>query len=137
MKNSIVLDCSAALAWLLPDEVTKESLGLLQYIRENGAVVPSLWSLEVANSLLMSLKKKRIDDDYRHKAVKFIDDLPIRIDEYTTEYALTKTLELAEKYKLTVYDATYLELALRLKYPLATKDQELIKAAHKCKIKII
>lgn len=134
MKKPIVLDCSSTMSWLMPDEITKNSETLLDYVVDNGAVVPSIWHIELGHSLLKAEKYKRINKSLRLELIETINDLPIDIDIYTIQYALNQTIELAEKYNLSLYDATYLELALRLKYPLASLDNDLIKAAKKLKL---
>ena len=124
----IVIDCSATLAWLMPDEVTPQSMQLLEAVAKEGGNAPNLWGLEIANSLLMAERRKRISRPVRLSLLEALKDLPIHIDPYTSEYAFNQTSLLAEKYGLSAYDAAYLELASRLKYPLATYDSDLKKA---------
>ena len=102
---------------------------LLDAIADNGALVPALWRLEVANSLTMAVRKRRIDPDFRRAALADLVLLDIATDQQTDSYAWTDTLDLADQFQLTVYDAAYLELAQRRGLPLATLDQELGTAA--------
>lgn len=125
--TSIVLDSSVAISWLMPDE--EGSQFLLEHVTQKGAIVPSLWSLEIGNVLLMACRKKRISDEQRNQALHSLANLPITIDTATSEQAWQETLELAVRYELTLYDASYLELALRRSLPLATFDGALQRAA--------
>jgi predicted nucleic acid-binding protein len=122
-----VLDCSVAISWLTPDEASDFSF--LDLVAEKGAVVPSLWSLEIGNVLLIAERKKRITLEQRQKAIHTLAELPISVDMMTSDHAWLETLELAERYSLTLYDASYLELALRRSLPLATFDSSLKQAA--------
>ena len=104
-------------------------MDLLDRVAETGAVAPSLWPLEALNALLMAERRKRIDGKRRQRLTGFLRGLPITLDMETADQAWTATARLAERYRLTSYDAAYLELAQRRKLPLATVDVELIKAA--------
>lgn len=125
--SSFVLDCSVAVSWLMPDESL--SLNLLDQVAEDGAIVPSLWSLEIGNVLLIAERKKRITLEQRQKAIHILTELPIVVDMMTSNHAWLETMELAERYNLTLYDASYLELSLRRSLPLATFDKALKIAA--------
>lgn len=122
---SLVLDSSVALTWCFEDEHTSATLRLLNQIVETGAVAPSLWPLEILNGLAMAERRGRLDTIRRHQLAGFLRDLPINLDSETASQAWTATALLAERYRLTLYDAAYLELAQRLDLPLATLDQEL------------
>lgn len=124
---SVVLDCSVVLSWLMPDE-SFDAFSLDQ-VAEKGAIVPSLWSLEVGNVLLIAERHNRISSEQRHKALYTLTELPIIIDTMTSHHAWLESMELAERYDLTLYDASYLELALRRSLPLVTLDKALKKAA--------
>ena len=126
---TIVIDTSLALSWMFADEQTPLRMELLKRVSETGAVVPSLWRLEVANSLQTGIKRKRIDAAYRDAALQKLLRLPIDIDPETNDYAWTTTLQLADAYRLTLYDSSYLELALRRGLPLAPRDEDLAAAA--------
>jgi len=90
---------------------------------------PALWRLETASALQNGIKRKRIDAAYRDSAIQKLLRLPIEIDPDTNDYAWTTTLHLADIHQITVYDASYLELALRRGLPLATRDEQLAAAA--------
>jgi predicted nucleic acid-binding protein len=122
---SLVLDSSVALTWCFEDERTLATLALLDQITETGATAPALWPLEVLNALTMAERRGRLDGTQRHQLAGFLRDLPVSLDQETADQAWTITMRLAERYRLTLYDAAYLELAQRLELPLATLDQEL------------
>ena len=125
----LVLDSSATLAWIYGDETTEAIRRVFDAIADNGALVPTFWRLEVANSLTMAVRKRRIDPDFRRAALADLALLDITADQQTDSYAWTVTVNLADHFNLTAYDAAYLELARRRMLPLATVDQELRNAA--------
>jgi predicted nucleic acid-binding protein len=126
---SLVLDTSIALAWCFEDEQTPGKMELLDRVTEAGAVVPQLWPLEALNGLLAAQRRGRLDAALRKRLAGFLRGLPIAIDEDTTRQVWSATVGLAESYGLTVYDAAYLELAIRLGVPLASGDIALRAAA--------
>jgi predicted nucleic acid-binding protein len=126
---SLVLDSSVTLASIYPEEATPAVLDVIARVISNGAWVPSLWRLELANVLQMAVRRGRIDSVFRDTALRNLALLPIRVDPDTDAHAWSDTLRLAEKHKLTLYDAAYLELALRRGIPLATLDVDLRAAA--------
>jgi predicted nucleic acid-binding protein len=126
---SLVLDSSVTLAWHFADERSEALDAVLTHVAQFGAVVPSLWRLEVANGLQMAVRRKRIDTAFRDASLDALQDLAIKIDSETSQQAWSTTLGLADRYQLTLYDAAYLELAQRLRLPLATLDQALRAAA--------
>ncbi|WP_338666194.1 type II toxin-antitoxin system VapC family toxin (plasmid) [Pararoseomonas sp. SCSIO 73927] len=123
-----VLDSSVALAWVLPGEGTDATEALLDEIAAGGAAAPGLWPLETANVLLYAEKARRITQDERRRSLTTLAALPIHIDPDTAAQAWSRTLSLAEAQGLTIYDASYLELALRLALPLASLDKKLRQA---------
>ena len=126
---SFVLDSSVALAWCFRDEQTPAVMELLDRVVAEGAVAPLLWPRETINGLYMAHRRRRIDSVERNKLVGFLRDLPIRMDEETAGQTWTATAELADHFRLTIYDATYLELARRRGLPLGSLDGALRQAA--------
>jgi predicted nucleic acid-binding protein len=126
---TLVLDSSVTLAWVHNEETTQAVLHVLDCVIASGAWVPSLWRIEVANVLEMSVRRNRMGSDLRNKALANLSLLPISLDPETDRQAWGATLLLAERHRLTLYDAVYLELALRRTMPLATLDNELRAAA--------
>jgi predicted nucleic acid-binding protein len=125
-----VPDASATLAWCFEDETSEWSEAVLARLTSGDtAVVPQHWQSEVANTLLLAVRRGRISKD---AAAVFFSDLlalPIRVDSSSRETTFGKVFSCAEKYKLTVYDAAYLELAIREGIALATLDNDLRTAA--------
>jgi predicted nucleic acid-binding protein len=126
---SLVLDCSATLAWLLDDETTDAVRRVFDIVARDGAWVPSIWRLEVANSLQTAIRRRRITADNRAASLRNLGLHAITTDAETDAQAWTSTLQLADRCGLTLYDAAYLELAQRRHLPLATLDQQLRAAA--------
>jgi predicted nucleic acid-binding protein len=124
-----VVDSSIALTWCFEDEASPETDRLFERVRDDGAVVPGLWHLEVANVLLRAEQRGRISRADVARRLMLISDLPIATDQETTPRAWRETLSLARAENLTAYDAAYLELAERRGLPLMTRDNELGAAA--------
>lgn len=134
---SLVLDTSATLAWVYLDEASLPVREVFDRVNESGAWVPSLWRMEIANVLEMGVRRSRHDAGFRDATLADLALLPIHLDPDTNEHAWGATVRLAVQHRLTVYDAAYLELALRRGLPLATLDQELRAAATLEKVKVL
>ncbi|MFN0010726.1 MAG: type II toxin-antitoxin system VapC family toxin [Phycisphaerales bacterium] len=132
----LVVDCSVAMTWCFHDEASAAADAMLQRLGVESGVVPGHWRLEVANTLLMGLRRKRLSEAAATDFLALLDGLPIETDLDTAAHAVGATLTLARTHGLTVYDAAYLELALRLGLPLATKDAALAGAATKAGVEV-
>jgi predicted nucleic acid-binding protein len=126
---TFVLDASVTLAWFHEHERTGALESLLVQATESGPWAPSLWPLEVANGLQQSVRRGRITLAQRDAALTALALMPVAIDPETGLHAWSTTLDLSTRFTLTVYDAGYLELAIRRGLPLATLDRELRAAA--------
>lgn len=126
---AFVLDCSVAMAWVFPDEATEATARLRDSLIDDRAFVPSLWPVEVGSVLLAAARRGRLRADEWPDICANLGALPIEIEPVSTVRVWEGALALADQYGLSVYDATYLELALRLRLPLATLDAELAAAA--------
>ena len=130
MTQAFVLDCSVTMAWFFNDECTPETDRLLDQLNDGGkAHVAQHWFLEVANTLLTGERRKRCTPTDSSQFIALLEGLSIETDPSTASNAMLVTLGLARSYALTIYDAAYLEVAMRLKLPLATLDRELRHAA--------
>lgn len=130
MSIAFVLDASMAFAWVLPSQASPEADALMDRIAAGArAVVPPLWFLEVANGLLAAQRRRLITGSERALALDRFSDLAIAVDDSDARHAFSHTSALAELHGLTVYDAAYLELALRSNLPLGTRDRALRAAA--------
>jgi predicted nucleic acid-binding protein len=132
----VALDASAAIAWCFKDEASPRSYARLDRVRAEGAVVPELWHLEVANVLLQAERRGRILAEDVGERLQLLAELPLEIDHETMSRALRETLALARAEGLTTYDAAYLELAVRRGLPLATKDRALIRSGRRLGVAI-
>jgi predicted nucleic acid-binding protein len=134
---SLVLDSSATLAWIFGGETTPALARVFDEIAERGAVVPSLWRLEIANCLTVGRRRGRIDEEFRRAALSDLSLLDIVVDAHTDANAWGDTQELAERFGLTLYDAAYIELASRRALPLATLDAEMRAAGRSLGLRLL
>lgn len=133
----IVLDCSVAVTWFFEDESDPRADAALSQLSKTKAIVPTLWFFEMSNAILVAERKKRLLEAEAARIIELIGDLPIAVDMDSATNALQETRLLAKKHNLSVYDASYLELAMRLGLTLATLDKDLEKAAKKAGVAIL
>ena len=134
---SLVLDGSITLAWCFQNEQTEASRAVLRKVIEDGAIVPPIWRFEVANGLQMGVRRKRIDSAFRNETLADLARLNIIVDPDCDSQAWSASVQLADQYALTVYDAAYLELAQRRRMPLASLDVALRKAGRAERVPLI
>lgn len=128
----LVIDASLSAAWCFEDETTDYTEGVLTAVSETAdAIAPRLWAYELRNSILMGVRRKCIE---RADAQAFLASLPALRFRLIDPLSYDDVFDLAERHGLTVYDASYLDLALREGLPLASLDRELCKAAVKAGI---
>jgi len=135
--SALVVDASVALAWCFEDEASPATDAVLDQVKDEGAVVPSLWHLELGNILLLAERRGRTIQGGIVARLALMGQLPITIDAETTRRAWRETLTLARAEHLTTYDAAYLELAVRCGLPLATKDEALLEAAQRIGVAVV
>ncbi len=133
---NFVLDASVTMAWLLGDARSADrayARRVLEALKDavTRAEVPATWALEVANVIARAEAKSLITEAQSEAFLEMLSSSPIHPDHATVAAALSDTLQLARRYRLSSYDASYLELALRSALPLATLDADLNKAARK------
>lgn len=128
--EAFVLDCSITVAWCFHDEKNPYADAVAARFPAVQAFVPSLWPLEVGNAFLMGERRKRCTQADTASWLAFLGPLPITVDDETTARAWSDVLSLARAHNLSVYDAAYLELALRRGLPLASLDDRLEAAAN-------
>ena len=137
---SFVLDNSIAMLWLLPQS-NPAGLALadkvLTQLQSDGAMAPSLWTLEAANVIAKCQRLGKITQAQASAFVALLEGLGIVFDASTSQRALHDTLDLARQFRLSAYDAAYLELALREQLPLATLDEDLQTAAMQAGVKLL
>ena len=135
--STFVLDGSVTLAWFFEDEISAYAEAVENSLEHAKAVVPSLWPLEVANTLIMGERRGRTTEGKAAQFVSLLTELPITVDEQSiTAHAFGPIMALARAHRLSAYDAAYLELALRWELPLATLDKKMQSAAVAAGVKI-
>jgi len=135
MSDGFVADSSVTISWVALSQSSAATDRLLDDVASGTPfTVPVLWMFEVSNSLLMLMRRKRIDPDESIRARGILRRLTPIVDDEGPRFALGEITDLAQKHGLSVYDATYLELALRKRLPLATRDAALHKAAKRAGI---
>lgn len=132
---TIVIDTSVTMAWCFEDETTPTAEDVLDRLRDDDAVVPSLWQLEVANVLLAAERRGRISEAQVTRFVGLLEQLPIRIDADGVDF--TGVLAAGRRHGLSAYDACYLVLAERLGAPLATLDNALSTAGRAAGVTVL
>ncbi len=120
---ALVLDASIVLAWAFPDEQNSIADAALERLATQDATVPAHWWFEVRNALLAGERRGRLDEPATASFLRRLARLPISVDHAPDGVGL---MALARRYRLTVYDAAYLELALRTGCVLATTDKDLV-----------
>ena len=121
-----VLDASAAATWCFSDEQGRAADRAFDRLTADEAVVPHLWWFEIRNVLIVNERRGRVTVADTTAFLRDLGRLPIRVDANPGERLV---LALARKHRLTVYDAAYLELAVRLDAPVASVDRALNAAA--------
>lgn len=130
MTRAFVADASVAIGWVHPQQATKETAAMLDAMADGATVeVPALWSLEVANALLVLVRRRKLVEEDRQAALGWLRGLRVRVDHEMSELAFSRLSELAAAHHLSVYDAAYLELAARRRLRLGCKDGPLRAAA--------
>src|SRR5579884_1615590 len=119
---AFVLDASMSMSWCFPDEADAQADGILDLLQRTGAVVPVVWTLEIANTLLVGERRQRLGPGQAATFIDLIETLPISVDTSALQRAFGPILSLAREQGLASYDAAYLDLALVLRLPLATRD---------------
>ena len=124
--NLFVLDASIALAWLLNEETGPQANRAWLRLKDGDVLVPRIWHFEVRNGLLVAMRRGRIAREAPAQLLRALERFRIRTD---AEPDLETAFGLADRHGLTIYDAAYLETALRNSAPLATLDKALAQAA--------
>jgi predicted nucleic acid-binding protein len=138
VSDPFVADSSVGVAWSVVSQANALTERLKTDVYEGRAfIVPSLWLLEVANTLLVLTRRAILNVRQRQRACEGLTLMSPVIDDQASALAFGRILTLGDEHGLGVYDATYLELALRRGLPLASRDARLNKAAKRCGIKTL
>ncbi|HKM49493.1 MAG TPA: type II toxin-antitoxin system VapC family toxin [Terriglobales bacterium] len=136
--SRFVLDASVVLTWCFPDEDAAVAQHVADmFKRGDTAVAPSFWPHEVLNALLVGEKRRSISKEL---VGSFLDDLatlPIVLEQYPASNVFDRTQHLSREHGLSAYDAAYLDLALASSLPLATLDEELVRACKKARVRLV
>ena len=135
--TDFVLDASVALAWCFEDEATTAARQILARLAGEAASVPAIWRIEVANVLALAERRRRITPADSVEFIARLENMVILVDGETSSRAFGRILDLAREERLTAYDAAYLELAMRLGVPLASKDIDLCDAAQRLGVSVL
>ena len=132
-----VLDCSVAMGWCFEDQATPYTDGVLETLAGDQALVPSIWTLEVANVLLSAERNDRMKQADSARFLALLQSLPIAVERDSPQHVWNEVIHLGREYKLWSYDASYLELAMRSGSALETLDRKLKKAAEKAGVELM
>jgi predicted nucleic acid-binding protein len=128
---SVVLDASIVMASLFEEQNHEAARTIIANAIDEGLIAPSLWRLEIANALGMAVRRKRCDEAFVDRSLGRLDAMSVGIDVETDLHAWNETLDLSREEGLTLYDAAYLELAIRAGASLASFDRDLVDAARR------
>jgi predicted nucleic acid-binding protein len=129
-----VIDASVAASWAFDDEESLVADATLERISHDDAIAPSLWWFEVRNTLIVGERRGRLSIADTSAFLRQLAEIDVKIDDSPDDMAI---MALARQHRLTVYDASYLELAQREGLPLATLDTALRKAATALGVELI
>ncbi|HVS46816.1 MAG TPA: type II toxin-antitoxin system VapC family toxin [Verrucomicrobiae bacterium] len=129
---SFVLDASATLAFIFPDERDEMAIRLVRRLRESRAVAPLIWRWEVQNAIVTVERRGRLTPDVATSLLRDVAGVPVDLDARDGGH-----VELSRRFALPIYDALYLDLAFRTHLPLATRDQKLIEAAGRLGVAVL
>ena len=136
MREAFVLDNSVVMAWCFEDEASTYADNVLEKMTDSAAIVPAIWPLEVGNVLLAAERRNLLSEADSARFLSLLSDLPIRVEQESSDRMLKEILFLARELNLSSYDASYLDLAMREGLALATQDKKLQEAAHHCRLAI-
>jgi predicted nucleic acid-binding protein len=137
MNKSFVIDNSVVMTWCFKDEASQYADSILDSLEHFTAIVPSIWPLEVGNVLLVAERKKRLSRADSTRFIALLFELPITVDQEPPERMIKEIFALAREHKLSTYDASYLDLAMKKGIPIATLDNHLITAAKRSNVSIM
>jgi predicted nucleic acid-binding protein len=136
--SRFVVDASVVLAWCFPDEnATPAHRAALMFKQGDSAIAPSFWPHEVLNALLVGEKRKRISGHLLRDFLVDLAALPVALEHFPADAVYGRIQALSRQHGLTTYDAAYLDLAQVSGVPLATLDEDLIRACGKAGVNLI
>jgi len=137
VTRAFIADASVAIGWVHPAQATQQTEAMLDAIAEGATLeVPALWPLEVANALVVLVRRRKLTEHERQAGLGWLQGLRVRLDHEMAGLAFSRLSDLAGTHQLSVYDAAYLELALRRKLVLACQDGPLRTAAKRAGVSL-
>lgn len=130
-----VLDSSATIPCFAPDELPIAAVEAR--LQADTVVVPAIWPQEIFNALCMMQRRGRITAAQAATIAEGLQQMTVVVEPANLQRLAEDVYPLAQKHGLSIYDASYLELAIRRDLPLATLDAALIRAARKTKLKLV
>jgi len=137
MNKSFVVDNSVVMAWCFKDEINLYADSVLDSLEHFTAIVPSIWPLEVGNVLLVAERKNRLSAADSIRFIALLSQLPITVDQEPPERMIKEIFALAREHKLSTYDASYLDLAMKRGISIATLDNRLLYAAKQNNVSVM
>lgn len=132
--TGLVLDNSVVLSWCLADEDDALASRAMKLAIDHGAIVPGIWWYELRNALVVNERRGRIDAEGVRATLADLGEMRIALD---SDHDDRIVLDLAQRHDLSVYDAAYLEVAMRRGLPIASLDLRLRRAAAASRIALI
>ncbi len=137
MFGPFALDASMTLSWAFEGESTPFTVAVLKSLETVQAIAPALWAFEVANVLNTAERRGRMNAAAQAEFLERLRRSRIAIEQRPAAWLAQQILPLARTYRLSAYDAAYLELAIREGLPLATLDDDLRRAASAAGVKLV
>ena len=137
MADQFVIDNSVVMAWCFEDQTNKYTEAVLERLMASEALAPGIWPLEVGNVLLIAERKNILNKSDVVRFLSLVRSLPIIVEQESSGRMLMEIVALAREHRLSTYDASYLDLAMRRGLPLATQDKALASAAKKCGLSLL
>jgi predicted nucleic acid-binding protein len=123
---AFVLDASVAIGWFVPQQATAYTNRMRRLARKEPLHVPAVWPLEIANALCVLQRRGNLTERAARTAADLLGGLEVTLHQ--GKLSIPALRELAERYGLSAYDASYLDLAISLHLPLACRDSALMRA---------
>ena len=137
MNKSFVVDNSVVMAWCFKNEINLYADSVLDSLEHFTAIVPSIWPLEVGNVLLVAERKNRLSAADSIRFIALLSQLPITVDQEPPERMIKEIFALTRTHKLSTYDASYLDLAMKRGISIATLDDRLLYAAKQNNVSVM
>jgi len=132
--QQFVVDNSVVMSWCFEDERNSYCDAVLESLADGEAFVPGMWPLEVGNVLLVAERKKRFTEASVVRFLELVSGLPLTVEQETPERMLKEIVSIAREQGISTYDASYIDLAMRLGLPMSTLDASMRKAARRLEI---